>query len=1538
MKLLLIKNGKIRKFILPDKVSGNFWVTNYDENGNEKNIINIQANSDNEWELVSNNEYYAIVDSKKVPYVNLKENNTYIIKESLADNMMTLYTTKVYDSDMKFYSASTSLVTGITIGRTSDCKISYNVPYLNDKHAQIILNDKDVYIKDFSTNYGTYVNEKKVIDTQKLNIGDIIFIMGLKIILLKIEGTYVLGVNDPNNLVKTFMKEVDINSDNSKESFEEPIDEKDMILYNEDDYFHKKPRFIYSVKCMEMQIDPPPNKSNKQDIPMILTIGPMMTMSLTSVVMIYTTVNNVLIEESTWEQSIPSLIVSGAMMVSFLLWPILTNLFQKHLEKKNEKLRQKKYSEYVEKKKNQIMEEKKSQEEILKKSYPTLIECERIIDSKDDRLWEKRIEDDDFFSCNLGIGSMPMNINIKFPDDHFTMTEDNLKDDLKTFELVDKNLIDVPIPFSFKDNYISAIIGDNHLTFKLLENILMQLVTFHSYDNLKIAIFTTKDKEDRWDDIKILPHIFSNDKTVRYFSSDNDEYKEITYNLERIYNERIEKESSNKIEKTVYNPSYLIITDSFNSVRNYDFIKNIVESKKNYGFSILILSDKISSLPDQCQTFIEISDNESKVFKNIANSEEQKFKIDLSSIDMYKCSKELSNIPIEINDDNEGAIPKKVGFLEMYEIGKVEQLNSINRWEKNVPILNMAALVGIGKNGEKISLDLHEKYHGPHGLIAGMTGSGKSEFIITYILSMAINYHPYEVQFILIDYKGGGLAGAFENKSLGYKLPHLVGVITNLDKNEINRSLASIESELKRRQALFNKAREISGESTVDIYKYQKMYRNHVVDEPVSHLFIIADEFAELKTQQPEFMDQLISTARIGRSLGVHLILATQKPSGVVDSQIWSNTRFRVCLRVQEKSDSAEVIQCPDAAFLTQTGRFYLQVGYNEIFQLGQSAWAGGQYIPSENIKKTIDSSLSFINNTGYVIKNVESKEEVEILDKKGEELLNIVKYLQDCAEKENIHTKPLWLSKMPSYISVTDLINKYNYKKEKFILNPVIGEYDVPNMQKQHILTIPFTEEGNLIVYGMAGSGKENFITTMIYSSSLAYTPDEVNYYILDFGAEVLRYFDNCPIVGDILYVGDAEKVKNLFKMISDKIEERKKLFSSYNGDYVTYCQKSGKTVPNIVIVINNYEAYAESYPEFDDLIIILTRDCIKYGIYFVFACNTPDGMRFKLKQNFGQSFVLQQNNEDDYVAILGNTKKLFPSKIFGRGLIKKEEVYEFQTAFAGPIDDLSKNIKILNEKLISIYNSKAPKIPILPEVVTYDELDISKVSNDEIIIGIDKSDLEICSYNFNKNHINIVTTQDFTLFNSFINPFVKQFSYKENYSTIIINADECEVDKNILSDDTNYVDSNFDSIFKNIIDYLENCNNVYKQNNFNKDIFNSQKKINCIIIGINSLKNKLNDENKNRFSDIFSIGSELNILNFVFVDSIDKIKMFEYESWYKSSVNTNDGIWLGNGINDQFSINITQKIPEIRQEIPYNFCFVIKRGKPVLVKFIEK
>lgn len=183
-------------------------------------------------------------------------------------------------------------------------------------------------------------------------------------------------------------------------------------------------------------------------------------------------------------------------------------------------------------------------------------------------------------------------------------------------------------------------------------------------------------------------------------------------------------------------------------------MKHILDHKKNYGFSLLILNQKITNLPEQCTTFIQLNQTNGELHTSKNMNQPYFFEIDFKdTIDYDACVEKIANIPIEFDYNREGLLPNKLGFLEMYDVGKVEQLNSLSRWKTNNPMLNLSVPVGIGKNGEKISIDLHEKYHGPHGLIAGMTGSGKSEFIITYILSMAINYHPYEVQFILIDYK-----------------------------------------------------------------------------------------------------------------------------------------------------------------------------------------------------------------------------------------------------------------------------------------------------------------------------------------------------------------------------------------------------------------------------------------------------------------------------------------------------------------------------------------------------------------------------------------------------------------------------------------------------------------------------------------------------------------------------------------------------------------------------------------------------------------
>ena len=545
----------------------------------------------------------------------------------------------------------------------------------------------------------------------------------------------------------------------------------------------------------------------------------------------------------------------------------------------------------------------------------------------------------------------------------------------------------------------------------------------------------------------------------------------------------------------------------------------------------------------------------------------------------------------------------------------------------------------------QISLDIHEKFHGPHGLVAGSTGSGKSELIITYILSLAVNYSPNDVAFILIDYKGGGLAGAFQKREV--KLPHLVGTITNIDTVGLQRSLVSIQSELRRRQVKFNEVRNKIDEGTIDIYKYQKLYHEGVVEEPIPHLLIICDEFAELKQQQEEFMDELISVARIGRSLGVHLILATQKPAGIVNDQIRSNSKFGICLKVQEKEDSMDVIKKPDAADLKQAGQFYLQVGNDEYFVLGQSAWSGAPYIPTDITKKKIETTIKHISDKEATIKQEDNSTQ-KVDNSQGEQLTNIVKYIYELAKEENIKTNQLWLNNIPETIYINDLKKKYNIKKQENIISPVIGEFDDPYNQRQGIVRLNLSNDGNTIIYGNAESGKETLLSTLIYDLISTYTPEEVQAYLLDFGSEALKIFKESPHVGDIAFINNSEKIGRFFNMIQHEIKERTEILSDYNGDYKLYNKENEEKMPMIVVVINNYEAFAENYEDkYEDLFLTLTRESVKCGIVFILTTSTFHDIRYRLTQNFKQKIALQLNNEDDYLNIFEDAKKKRPSHV---------------------------------------------------------------------------------------------------------------------------------------------------------------------------------------------------------------------------------------------------------------------------------------------------
>ena len=1522
MIVRLIKKTKIYNFTLPTEISGNYWIVDNDYLGNTRNLINVEA-CEGQWKIKSDFETKIMSGDNEVASAILNEYNLYFLKVNTDNEYVILYCSPTLDYNIKRLHVKRD--GEILIGNDATANINYSYPLVAKQQAKLIYNEGKWAIQDLNSRYGTYVNNLSI-SAINLEYGDIIFIMGLKIIVMK----DMVIINSISNLISydpnTFAEEYSLIQ---RQTEMDHPDEETIEFYKEDDYFYRAPRFKTKIEPVNISIDSPPGKPEEDKTPLIYTIGSMMTMATMSASTGVTALNNVLEGNQDFKDVAPTIISSLAMLSTMMLWPMLSKNYQKRQAKKNEALRQKKYTEYVKTKREEIQTEIKTQREILIDNYLPLQETRDIIFAKKRNLWEREIDQSDFLDLRVGIGTTELEGNVSFPQEHFSLTEDNLLSEVYKLGAESRLIENVPISLSFVTNNVTAIIGNAANKQLFINGLILQMLTYHSYDDLKIVVLTNSKNSQNWDYLKITPHCWNNSKSFRYYATNLDEAKEISLVLEQELQARKYKDVNGKrelsdVDYKRYKPYYVLITDDYKLVRDVEIVKDVASLPINVGFSLIVVSPRLVNIPNECKTFISIGDKKSGIFENeLVSNKQKEFVADIdATINMYECCKFLANIPIDIEKQHQ-SLPNSVTFLEMYNVGMVEQLNILNRWKNNDPTKTLQAPVGFDKSRELFKLDLHEKAHGPHGLIAGMTGSGKSEFIITYILSMALNYHPYEVSFVLIDYKGGGLTGAFENKETGMKLPHLAGTITNLDTVEMNRSLASIQSELRKRQRLFNDARDKLDESTIDIYKYQSLYRKGLVDKPIAHLIIISDEFAELKDQRPDFMDQLISTARIGRSLGVHLILATQKPAGVVNDQIWSNSKFRVCLKVQDKSDSMDMIKCPDAASLKQTGRFYLQVGYNELFAQGQAAWTGAQYYPTEKRKKKVDQSISIVDNTGNVIKSLDNKQNEVQVASKGEEITNIIKYIIEEAKTEHISVEQLWLDRIPNVIYTEELKEKYHCKAIKNYINPIIGEYDNPDNQQQNVLTLPISNGGNSIIFGAAGSGKELMLTSLIYSCITTHDSDEINFYILDFGAETLTSFRNAPHVGDVLLSSESEKIGNLLKMIIQITDERKKLFLDYNGSYDFYINHGGKQIPLIVVVINNIEGFLETYPDYEEIIGQLTRDCPKYGISFIVSTNGPNTMRYRLRQNFAQNLVLQFNDPSDYAGVLPGVRKKEPSKAFGRGLVSLDGIYEFQTAYPFKEERLSDYIKVVSIKLNEICTYKAKKIPILPNVVTENDVASALRGIARIPVGITKETLEIATISLKKGIFN-VTGEDITITPDFTLGLTKLISKIQNTKCILLDA----------------ADILYDSIPQNIYHDSGNCK--VGIDTLISDLNSKEQKgldytTVCVVTGITNLLTKLDSAKKMEFIELIDKKAQAGKFKLIIVDVIDNIKTICYDNWYKNNTDLAEGVWIGNGISNQFTFKITTSSRILRQELEPKFGFIIEKGKASVIKLLS-
>ncbi|MFJ7825344.1 type VII secretion protein EssC [Psychrobacillus sp. NPDC096623] len=1014
-------------------------------------------------------------------------------------------------------------------------------------------------------------------------------------------------------------------------------------------------------------------------------------------------------------------IISIMMFLTVLVTSTVQYFRDKKKHKRNAEKRRRVYKAYLENMREELYELSEKQKKVLNYHFPAFEEMKQMTNELSSRIWERSIESHDFLEFRLGTGNVKASYEIKLSSGDLANREiDDLLEQAQRMEQVYKEIPSAPVTTNLSEG-ILGLTGKESVIKRELQQIIGQLAFSQSYHDTRfIYVFKDEDYPDvEW--MKWLPHFKLPHMHARGLIHNEETRDQLLSSLYEIIRERDTDEQKGK---SIFAPHLVFIVSDYSLLAEH-VILEYLESKhtKDLGISVIFAESAQERMTENVHTLIRyVNEREGDILIEAGKAVDISFNLDeFDASSNERFTRMLRTLNHQIGIKN--SIPNSVSFLEMFGVKDIEDVPIARNWTVNESAKSLAVPIGFKGKNELVALNLHEKAHGPHGLLAGTTGSGKSEFLQTYILSLAVHYHPHEVAFLLIDYKGGGMAQPFKH------IPHLLGTITNIEgsKNFSMRALASINSELKRRQRLFDQY------VVSHIDDYTTLYKEGKAMEPLPHLFLISDEFAELKREEPEFIRELVSTARIGRSLGVHLILATQKPGGVIDEQIWSNARFRVALKVQDTSDSKEILKNGDAASITVTGRGYLQVGNNEVYELFQSAWSGAPY--KEEVLEEEDD-VAIVTDLGlYQLSGIATN-----VKKKSSGMTEMEAVTAKIAETTaNLHIKKVaspWLEPLA-------------LRLEKHAEMPTseagfpLGMIDEPEKQSQTPIAYNWTKDGNLGVFGSSGYGKSTTLLTTVLGLAENLTPEEAHFYLLDYGNGSLLPLRQLPHTADYFTIDEELKREKLVKLLKEEIAKRKIAFQQSEVSNIhMYNKLSTEKLPLLYMVVDNYDIVREEMEELEAQLIQFGRDGQSLGIYLFVAATRVQSVRQSLMNNLKTKVVHYLMDTTESFTVIGRVPfdlEPFP----GRAIVKKEDSYFAQIYLPASGDDDYEVLESIKKKVSNLRTQyleatlplSIPMLPLELTSTTFSYYLDGRKKDGNVPIGLDEDTVLPISIDFKKN-----------------------------------------------------------------------------------------------------------------------------------------------------------------------------------------------------------
>lgn len=1205
----------------------------------------------------------------------------------------------------------------IHIGRSKKNDIVLNESYVSRNHLLITAEKGRIRIEDLESTYGTYLNGSPV-KKAMLKSGDEIDICDLRMIC-KENRLYFYNLHEKPEF--KYQKETNhpgmaTNIVSTRKGY--PI-------------YHRSPRIRESLPVDEVRLSHLPNKPQKFSIRKanflpLLSSGAMAGASIAM---------------STFSPAV--LAMRAAMMIS-PVGSLIGNSNKKarKMLMVEEEERFRKYADYIAGEKAHIRAIGEKQREITNQENPAPEICETILNKMSTSLWERTATDSDFLQVRMGAGYAPLCVEVKPPTDvnDFHMERDELEE-LTDRIIQETHLVDdVPARLDLLKYSSVGVIGNRRKVTDLLKNLLVSLSTLHFFRDVRIVGVFDPEEEEEWKSMRWLPHIWDDELQTRYLSFDPltaesfesatlsgekdhvDSYAKFREKVNSILAERKDPDFQAKWKNGMSPvPHYIFLFAS--RKKTECFLPMLSENDPAMGISTIFLYDEQYYLPNFCQYIVNVDDpyddRTATAFYKYRADEKMWFTMDppipQRKFDVF--CRQMSAIEAE-DAAARGQIPSSLTFLQCMDVNRVRDLNVLERWKKNDSAVNITAPLGEGEGDKLFSLSLHR--HCSHGLVAGMTGSGKSELLISWLLSIACNYHPEDVSFVVIDYKGGSTAYALE------KLPHVCGIITDVGSG-IDRCMQSLEYELRRREDIF------ASVGAKDIKEYIKGHHKGEFQEAVPRLLIVFDEFKELIKERPVVKKMVDSIAAKGSSLGVHLILATQSPADAVDEGTWNNTQYQICMKVQNAAASKVMIHEPDAAMITQAGRAYVRVGTSEkaeTFALIQSAWSGAPY--REN-KEQGALEVRHVTMDGSRIKTVEENHTRFVSDKK--EIEAVIAYIAKTAQVAGIEKQPSpWKTELPDLFSWKKLPVEGSFDGEKWEMTEApwlsvpVGIFDRPELQMQGVQYMDFLKEGNFGVFGSSQTGKTSLLRTIATSLCRMYSPRDIYLYIIADMAGMEAF----PQVGGVVGSGQEEKLGKLINMLISFLEERRKIFNQERVDSLkAYRELVSEEMPAVFVLIDRFSGILESNQDYKDIFVRLFSEGPSKGIYFVYTGVNNTGVPYKLTANVSGAISFMQADRSEYSTLIGQVRDTrLPNRV-GNALIKvNQELINFQKAMYEPGENDKERemaLKAEAESMTEAWRGKpALKIPVLPESISVKSMADLSGSEQGIAVGLDTESIE--------------------------------------------------------------------------------------------------------------------------------------------------------------------------------------------------------------------